>query len=150
MDIGVLMYSWLLAIGMRIFRPGIRTEFALVRAVNFLVFFAAVYTFSVYWRALADWRTRTNDLNSRRYSLYLDSPRILAVHRKFCLVCGCRQPRHFGGCHCFCNLPLCCLSSTITFHTALSLTHRSADCWRLAIRRRLFCFILRCSSWARQ
>lgn len=54
------MYSWLLAIGVRIFRPGIRTEFALVRAVNFLVFFAAVYTFSVYWRALADWRTRTN------------------------------------------------------------------------------------------
>jgi len=44
----------------RILAPGIRTEFAMVRAVNVLVFFAALYTFSVYWRALADWCRRTN------------------------------------------------------------------------------------------
>src|SRR5208337_3284625 len=30
------------------------------RAVNFLVFSAALYTFSVFWRALADWSRRTN------------------------------------------------------------------------------------------
>ncbi len=54
------LYSWLLAIGMRIFHPGVNTEFAMARAVNFLVFSAALYTFSVFWRALADWSRRTN------------------------------------------------------------------------------------------
>ncbi len=54
------LYSWLLAIAMGIFHPGVNTEFAMARAVNFLVFSAALYTFSVFWRALADWSRRTN------------------------------------------------------------------------------------------
>ncbi len=55
------LYTWLLAIGMRFLQPGIRTEFAMARALNFALFAAAVYTFSRYWRALRDWSMRTSD-----------------------------------------------------------------------------------------
>jgi len=37
------------------FTPGIRSEFALARALDFALFTVAVYTFSRYWRALAEW-----------------------------------------------------------------------------------------------
>jgi hypothetical protein len=52
------LYAWLLAIVMRIFRPGIRSEFALARALNFTLFTAALYTFSKFWRAVAEWSRR--------------------------------------------------------------------------------------------
>jgi hypothetical protein len=45
---------------MRFFHPGIRTEFAMARTLNFAVFTAALYTFSRYWSAVADWSRRTN------------------------------------------------------------------------------------------
>ncbi len=54
------LYSWLLALAMGICRPGVDTEFAVVRAVNFLVFSAALYAFSVCWHALADCCGRTD------------------------------------------------------------------------------------------
>ncbi len=49
------LYAWLLAIMMRIFRPGIHTEFTMARALNFVLFAAALYSFGKYWRALAEW-----------------------------------------------------------------------------------------------
>ena len=49
------LYSWLLAIGMWFSHPGIRAEFAMARMLNFALFTAAVFTFSWFWRALADW-----------------------------------------------------------------------------------------------
>jgi hypothetical protein len=52
------LYSWLLAIGMRFFHPGIRSEFAMAMTINFALFTAAVFTFSRFWRALADWSKR--------------------------------------------------------------------------------------------
>lgn len=52
------LYAWLLAIMMRVFRPGIHSEFTVARALNFLLFAAALYTFSKYWRALAEWSKR--------------------------------------------------------------------------------------------
>ena len=55
------LYSWLLAIGMRFFHPGIHTEFAMARTLNFALFTAAVFTFSRFWRALADWSKRISD-----------------------------------------------------------------------------------------
>ena len=55
------LYSWLLAIGMRFFHPGIHTEFAMARTLNFALFTAAVFTFSRFWRALADWSKRIGD-----------------------------------------------------------------------------------------
>jgi len=54
------LYSWLLAICMRFFHSGIRTEFAMARALNFVLFAAAVYTFSRFWRALAEWSRQIN------------------------------------------------------------------------------------------
>jgi hypothetical protein len=48
------LYAWLLAFGMRIFHPGIRMEFPMVRAINFALFIAALYTFSKYWRSVAN------------------------------------------------------------------------------------------------
>ncbi len=48
-------YAWLLAIMMRVFRPGIHSEFAVARALNFLLFAAALYAFGKFWRALAEW-----------------------------------------------------------------------------------------------
>jgi len=63
------LYSWLLAIGMRFFHPGIRTEFAMARTLNFAIFTAAVYTFSRFWRGLADWSKRiSGDENSIPYA----------------------------------------------------------------------------------
>ena len=55
------LYAWLLAIGMRFLHPGIRTEFAMARTLNFALFAAALYTFSRYWRAVAAWSKRTSD-----------------------------------------------------------------------------------------
>jgi hypothetical protein len=55
------LYSWLLAAGMRIFHPGNHAEFAVARAVNFALFAAALYAFSGFWRALAEWSKRTGD-----------------------------------------------------------------------------------------
>lgn len=52
------LYSWLLAAGMRIFQPGVRSEFAVARAVNFVIFIWAVFAFSAFWRTLADWSRR--------------------------------------------------------------------------------------------
>jgi hypothetical protein len=49
------IYSWLLAIGMAIFHPGIRAEFPMIRALNFVLFAAALYAFGRFWRAVADW-----------------------------------------------------------------------------------------------
>jgi hypothetical protein len=57
------LYEWLLAIGLRIFHPGIRSEFALARAFNFALFAAALYAFSRFWRAVAVWRMRISDDN---------------------------------------------------------------------------------------
>ncbi len=53
------LYSWLLAIAMQIFHPGIRTESATARSLNFAIFSLALYTFSRYWHAAADWQRRT-------------------------------------------------------------------------------------------
>ena len=44
-----------------VFYPGIRTEFAMARMLNFALFTAAVFTFSWFWRALADWSKRIGD-----------------------------------------------------------------------------------------
>jgi hypothetical protein len=55
------LYAWLLAIGMRLFHPGIRGEFAMARALNFALFAAALYTFNRYWHAVADWSRRIDD-----------------------------------------------------------------------------------------
>ncbi len=54
------LYAWLLAIGMRFFHPGVRTEFPEARAVNFALFAAALYTFSKFWHSVADWSRRTS------------------------------------------------------------------------------------------
>jgi hypothetical protein len=54
------LYGWLLAIGMQVFHPGIRSEFVLARALNFALFAAALYTFSRYWRAVAEWSNRVS------------------------------------------------------------------------------------------
>jgi hypothetical protein len=55
------LYSWLLAIGMWVSHPRIRTEYAVARAVSFGVFAASLFAFSMYWRAVADWSRRTSD-----------------------------------------------------------------------------------------
>ena len=55
------LYAWLLAIAMRLFHPGIRAEFALARTLNLALFAAALYTFSRFWRAVADWSKPTTD-----------------------------------------------------------------------------------------
>lgn len=55
------LYTWLLAIGMRILHPGIHNEFAMAQALNFILLAGALYTFSRYWRAVADWSKRTSD-----------------------------------------------------------------------------------------
>jgi hypothetical protein len=52
------LYAWLLAIGVRSFHPGIRTEFMMARGFSFALFAAALYMFSRYWRAVADWSKR--------------------------------------------------------------------------------------------
>jgi hypothetical protein len=49
------LYAWLLALVMWIFRPGIHSEFALARALNFALFATALYTFGGYWRGLIKW-----------------------------------------------------------------------------------------------
>jgi len=54
------LYTWLLALGMGVFHPGIRTELVMVRTLNFVLFAAALYTFSRYWRAVAGWSKRTS------------------------------------------------------------------------------------------
>lgn len=54
------LYAWLLAIGMRFLHPGIRTELVVARTLNFALFTVALYTFSRYWRAVADWSKRTS------------------------------------------------------------------------------------------
>jgi hypothetical protein len=54
------LYAWLLAIAMRVFHPGIRTELPLARALNFAIYASAVYTFSQFWRAVADWSKRVS------------------------------------------------------------------------------------------
>jgi hypothetical protein len=55
------LYAWLLAILMRVFHPGIGTELAMARALNFVFFTAALYTFSRFWNALAKWSKRPTD-----------------------------------------------------------------------------------------
>jgi hypothetical protein len=55
------LYAWLLALGMRLFHPGIRTEFVMARTLNFAIFTSALYTFSKFWHAIADWSQRTSD-----------------------------------------------------------------------------------------
>ena len=54
------LYTWLLALGMGGFHPGIRTELVMVRTLNFVLFAAALCTFSRYWRAVAGWSERTS------------------------------------------------------------------------------------------
>jgi hypothetical protein len=55
------LYSWLLAIGMWVSRPGMRTEYAMARALNFGIFGASVFAFSRCWHAVADWSRRTGN-----------------------------------------------------------------------------------------
>ena len=55
------MYAWLLAITMRIAHPGMRTELAVARTLNFVLFTAALYTFSRYWHAVAAWSKKTGE-----------------------------------------------------------------------------------------
>lgn len=55
------LYAWLLAVGMRFFQPGIRSEFTLARTLNFALFTTALYMFSGYWRAISHWSRRTSD-----------------------------------------------------------------------------------------
>jgi hypothetical protein len=52
------LYAWLLAAGMRIFRPGIRYELVVARGLNFLIFAAALFAFSKFWRAVGSWGKR--------------------------------------------------------------------------------------------
>jgi hypothetical protein len=52
------LYSWLLAIMMRFFHSGAGDELAMARALNCAIFTVALYTFSRYWRAVADWSRR--------------------------------------------------------------------------------------------
>jgi hypothetical protein len=67
------LYAWLLAIMMRIFRPGIHSEFAMARALNFVLFAAALYTFGKYWRAVAEWSKRIST-NTDDTPIPIDSP----------------------------------------------------------------------------
>ena len=55
------LYAWLLAIAMRFLHPGIRAEFALARALNFVLFATALYAFSKFWRAVAEWSKPIDD-----------------------------------------------------------------------------------------
>src|ERR1700730_14668003 len=43
------LYAWLLAIEMRIFHPGVRTESEVAQALNFLLLVVALLTFSRFW-----------------------------------------------------------------------------------------------------
>jgi hypothetical protein len=52
------LYSWLLAIVMWAFHPRVGAEFALARSLNFILFATALYTFSRYWHAVAQWSSR--------------------------------------------------------------------------------------------
>ncbi len=54
-------YAWLLAIGMRFLHPGIRSEFVMARTLNFILFAAALYAFSRFWRSVADWSLRSSE-----------------------------------------------------------------------------------------
>jgi hypothetical protein len=69
------LYAWLLAIMMRIFRPGIHSEFAVARALNFILFAATLYTFSQYWRALAEWSKRIST-NTNETPIPVASPSV--------------------------------------------------------------------------
>jgi len=55
------LYAWLLAGGMAVFHPGIHNEFGLARMLNFVVFAAALYGFSRYWRAVSDWSRQAGE-----------------------------------------------------------------------------------------
>lgn len=52
------LYAWLLAIAMRIFRPGIRYELVVARGLNFVIFVAALYSFSKFWHSVGEWSKR--------------------------------------------------------------------------------------------
>jgi hypothetical protein len=80
------LYAWLLAIGMRFFHPGIRTELVLARTLNFAIFTAALYTFSRYWRAVADWSKRTS---GDEISIPLASPFVWIVLGYLLFVVNC-------------------------------------------------------------
>jgi hypothetical protein len=49
------LYAWLLAMVMQVFRPGTSSELTVARGLNFALFAAAMYAFSRYWRAVAEW-----------------------------------------------------------------------------------------------
>jgi hypothetical protein len=53
------LYSWLLAIGMWIFRPRMRGELVLVHCLNYVLFVAALLAFGAFWRELAAWSSKT-------------------------------------------------------------------------------------------
>jgi hypothetical protein len=55
------LYSWVLAIGMWIFRPGMRGELLLVHALNYALFAVALLAFSSFWHAIAVWSRKTGD-----------------------------------------------------------------------------------------
>jgi hypothetical protein len=58
------LYAWLLAIFVRLFRPGMRNELAIAQALNFVLFAAALYLFGRFWRAVGAWGTRISKGNS--------------------------------------------------------------------------------------
>jgi len=54
------LYSWLLAIGLWVFRPGMRGELVLVHALNYALFVKALLTFGSFWRAIAAWSRKAD------------------------------------------------------------------------------------------
>lgn len=55
------LYSWLIALGMWVFKPGMWGELALVHGLSFGIFVAALVLFGRFWRSLSAWGTRSGE-----------------------------------------------------------------------------------------
>jgi len=144
------------AIAMRFFHPGICAEFVLARALNFVLFAAALYAFSRFWRAVAEWSKHIDDHETSipvaspfawilfGYLLFIvnfawsvDSvnPDILVAAIVFAIAAFLFKLHDFR------------LNDRL--QPGLALMHGSACCSPLVITRRPSCCILRSLSWPR-
>lgn len=55
------LYSWLIAVMLRIVHPSARHEFAAVRAINFLILLLCLYAFGRFWRSVAKWNRKSQN-----------------------------------------------------------------------------------------